>query len=175
MRKASDIIIELFGDKFGTEFAEAGGSAAGLFSSWPVIIADAWPRFHDEKKSANDIPAAAVHSRIRELERGILLVEADHPGWLQILQTQQAELLQAAQCRYRDLDIRGIAFRLGRDPGGKNGTEKREEGGVAGNENRELSQRQYGGDRSEARKPEDEEFYTALKKLEESIKKRNNL
>ena len=63
-----------------------------------------------------DIPAAAVHSRIRELERGVLLVEVDHPGWIQIFQTKQGVLLSAVQRRYPELDIRGIAFRLSREP-----------------------------------------------------------
>jgi hypothetical protein len=44
----------------------------------------------------------------------VLIVEADHPGWIQILQTKQAELLLAVQRQCPRLDIRGIAFRLSR-------------------------------------------------------------
>ena len=66
---------------------------------------DAWPQ-----------SAAALHSRIHELQKGVLLVEADHPGWIQILQTGQAELLLSVQRRYPELEVREIAFRLSREP-----------------------------------------------------------
>jgi predicted nucleic acid-binding Zn ribbon protein len=108
MRKAGDIISALFKEQFGHEFIETARASAGLFSSWTRIVTEVWPRNPD-----SEIPAAAVHSRIRELERGILLVEADHPGWVQILQTKQSDLLSAVQRRFPELEIRGIAFRLG--------------------------------------------------------------
>ena len=117
MRKAGDIITELFRERFGDGFMETARSTAGLFSSWNKVVAEAW--FRTERKTENgpeDVPAAAVHSRIRDLERGVLLVEADHPGWIQILQTKQTALLLAVQRRYPDLGIRAIAFRLSREP-----------------------------------------------------------
>jgi hypothetical protein len=114
MRKAGDIISALFKEKFGPEFAETAKSSAGLFSSWGRVVAEVWPSGSDV--NSLDIPAAAVHSRILELERGVLLVEADHPGWVQILQTKQTELLSVVQRRYPKLDIRGVAFRLSREP-----------------------------------------------------------
>jgi hypothetical protein len=71
-----------------------------LFSSWRSIAGD----------------SIAAHSRIMELERSILMVEADHPGWIQILQTEQSAILKAVSKRFPDLAIRGISFRLTRDP-----------------------------------------------------------
>ena len=108
MKKASDIISDLFSKNFGKEFMEAGRSTSVLFSSWPQIVMEAWSRA--------DIPPAAAHSRIRELQQGRLLVEADHPGWIQILKTKQAQLLEIAKHRHPELDIRGIDFRLSREP-----------------------------------------------------------
>jgi hypothetical protein len=118
MRKAGNIILELFKEKFGPKFMEPAHSTVGLFSSWTRIVADVWSRTYESgtESGPDDIPAVAVHSRIRELERGVLLVETDHPGWVQILQTKQQELLSAVQRRYPDLDIRAIAFRLSREP-----------------------------------------------------------
>ena len=168
MRKAGDIVTALFSEKFGPQFMETARSTAALFSSWARVVTEVWPRTIDD-----EIPAVAVHSRIRELERGVLQVEADHPGWIQILQTRQGELLSAAQRRYPELDIRAIAFRLSREPFSPpepadpiNTTEER------------LSQpdptpEQPGVVRNTP--PEDEEFSAALKGLEESIKKRNKL
>ena len=108
MRKAGDVISLLFKQRFGEDFVENARSSADLFNSWEKIVCQVWP--HSE-----DIPAVAVHSRIKELERGVLFVEADHPGWIQILQTKQAELLQAIQRGYPKQDIRGIAFKLSRE------------------------------------------------------------
>ena len=111
MRKAGDIISELFKERFGDNFMENARAASSLFSSWAQIVTGVWPRNIEA-----DIPAAAVHSRIRELEQGVLLVEADHPGWIQILQTKQADLLAAVQRKYPEQNIRAIAFRLSREP-----------------------------------------------------------
>jgi len=113
MRKAGEIISLLFKERFGEDFADNAKSSAELFNSWEKIICQVWP--HGENQKNEDIPAAAVHSRIKELERGVLIIETDHPGWIQILQTKQAELLLAIQRHCPKLDIRGIAFRLSRE------------------------------------------------------------
>jgi predicted nucleic acid-binding Zn ribbon protein len=107
MKKAGDVISALFKENFGSEFVETARSSAELFSSWSEIVAEAWK---------NPEPAAASHSRISELEKGLLLIEADHPGWIMTLQTKQHELLEAAQRRYPELDIRSLAFKLSREP-----------------------------------------------------------
>ena len=117
MRKAGDIISALLTEEFGADFMESARSSAGLFSSWTQVVTEVW-----SGTDKDDIPAAAVHSRIRELERGVLLVEADHPGWIQILQTKQAELLAAVQRRYPELDIKSMAFRLSREPSPQSGS-----------------------------------------------------
>jgi len=113
MRRAGEIISLLFKQRFGVDFVDNARSSSELFNSWEKIVCQVWSRGNDQKEE--DIPAAAVHSRIKELERGVLILEADHPGWIQILQTKQAELLQAIQDRYPKQDIRGIAFRLSKE------------------------------------------------------------
>ena len=108
-KKAGDIFKALFEENLGPDFMETARSSAGLFSSWAQIVTEA-------SGNPEDIPAAASHSWICELEKGLLLVEADHPGWIQILQTKQKELLAAAVRKYPELGIRSIAFKLGREP-----------------------------------------------------------
>ena len=124
MRKAGEILKELFNEQFGPQFMETARSTASLFSSWPRVVAEVWPPSdkapHEAEggngKSGFDVPAVAVHSKIAEMEKGVLLVEADHPGWIQILQTKQVELLSAVQRLYPQQEIRAIAFRLSRKP-----------------------------------------------------------
>jgi len=171
MRKAGDVITALFKEQFGPEFMETARSNAGLFSSWTQIVTELWKNKEEPKEIPEEIPAAAVHSRIRELEHGVLLIEADHPGWIQILQTKQEELLSKAQKRYPELNIRAIAFRLSREPffSPVEPAKKDEVDEMAPNE---AAARDVAS--SESTKPRDEDFYAALKGLEESIKKRNS-
>jgi len=169
MRKAGDIISGLFKQRFGEDFIENARLSAELFNSWEKTVCQVWPCGEDQKNE--DIPAAAVHSRIKELERGVLFVEADHPGWIQILQTKQAELLLAIQRRCPKLEIRGIAFRLSKEPDQAGRKELVEAGAVE--EAKATTESEANLKNQSTRK--DEEFYSALKGLEESIKKRNGL
>jgi hypothetical protein len=96
MKKAGDLLSVIFDD----EILKKARGYHNLFSSWKIIAGE----------------KIAAHSRIVELERYVLLVEADHPGWIQILRTKQKDLLNAVRRRFPDLSINGIAFRLCRDP-----------------------------------------------------------
>jgi hypothetical protein len=79
---------------------------SGFFSSWSQIT------------QSCGIAAAAGHSRVRELEQGILVVEADHPGWVQILQTKAPLIISSSRRRFPELDIRGVSFVLSKPRGG---------------------------------------------------------
>jgi hypothetical protein len=99
MKTAGDILSTLFDERF---MKKAQGYSK-LFDSWADITAK------------NGIASAADHSRIKELDRGILLVETDHPGWKQILQTKQSQLLNDFRRRFPDMDISAISLMLSRD------------------------------------------------------------
>ena len=170
MRKAGDIVTALFNERYGPDFVETARSSAGLFSSWTKIAAKLWPGGEDRKD--NDIPAAAAHSKISELEKGILVVEADHPGWIQILQTKQEEMLSMVQRRYPELKITGIAFKLSRDMFSEQKPANEDKLTLEVKENIKYKNWETAQDNS---KPKDEEFIEALKNLEKSMKKRNRL
>ena len=102
MKKAGDLLSFFLDEQV---YKKAQGYS-DLFSSWASIVGD----------SKIKLPTAAAHSRIRELERYILLIEADHPGWIQLLQTKEREILNAVRRRFSTLSIKGISFRLSRDP-----------------------------------------------------------
>jgi len=98
----------------------AGDILSALFDERFVQKAQGYSKFYDSWKDItekNGIAAAAAHSRIKDLDRGIVLVEMDHPGWKQILQTKQTKLLNDFRIRFPELDISGISLMLGRsDP-----------------------------------------------------------
>jgi hypothetical protein len=163
MKKAGEILARLF-DK--STFSAAQGYSE-LFSSWDSIVGDPY----------------SAHSRIVELENSIIVVEADHPGWIQLLQTRQKELLDRARSRFPSLSISGITFRLYRTDGRidtsksiKNHTDESTRSpdypGIS------PSASDIGIDDTTSTEPleriEDESFKKALRNLERSIKARNS-
>jgi hypothetical protein len=104
VKRAGDLLSSFISEHFDQRFMEKARGYSAFFSSWAPIL------------EAERVSAAADHSRIVELERHVVLVEADHPGWVQILQTKQKEILEAFQRRFPAFAIRGIAFRYASDP-----------------------------------------------------------
>ena len=99
MKTAGDVLSTLFDERF----MKKAQSYSRLFDSWKDIT------------TKNGIAAAADHCRIKELDKGILLLETDHPGWKQILQTKQSKLLNDFRMRFPQLEISGISLMLGRE------------------------------------------------------------
>jgi predicted nucleic acid-binding Zn ribbon protein len=148
---------ELLASFFDQQTFGAARDYSDLFLSWRSIAGD----------------TLAAHSRIRELEHSVLLVEADHPGWVQILQTREKNLLDTLRRCFPDRHITGISFRLSREPLSplpiRTFPAAREEnaGGMvseppAGSTAEDL----YG-------KIGDEHFRETLRRLEQSIKRKN--
>ena len=114
MRRAGDILTEFFRERYGDKLPVM--QKESIFSAWSLIVKEIMLNKDSENTDENDMPALAVHSRVTELEKGILMVEADHPGWIQILKTKKAELLSLVKKQYPELEIAGINFRLNRKP-----------------------------------------------------------
>jgi hypothetical protein len=161
MKRAGELLSVFFDEKL----LKKAKNYSGLFSSWARITERA------------GIAAAAGYSRLKEFERGVILVEADHPGWIQILQTEEQRLLRNAQGLFPELGVRGISFMLSRNyPAGEAEVEGEGERGEAENAGREETEgevpespRQAGG----YEKIGDQQFKDTLKQLEQSIRKRN--
>ena len=102
--RAGDLLSQVFNENFDPDSLEMGRKTAGLLNSWAAAAYEA------------NIPAASDHSRIKEVERGVVVIEAEHPGWVQILQTTQARLLKILQRKYPDLNINGLSFCLSKEP-----------------------------------------------------------
>jgi putative pyruvate formate lyase activating enzyme len=100
MKKVGDLLAYFFDQKTLASIH----TWSKLFSAWPSIAAK------------HKIAAAESHTRVVEFDRRVLLIEAEHPGWIQILQIKQSELLHEFQSRFPDLDIVGISFRLSQTP-----------------------------------------------------------
>jgi hypothetical protein len=160
MKKAGDLLSALFDEKL---LKKARGYS-NLFSSWEEIT------------QKQGITAAAAHSRIVELERFVLLVEADHPGWIQLLQTKQRELLAMMQRRFPELTITGISFRLSRAPLQEEGPGEggKDETAPPGANNPEPESSEPAPEEELAdiyARIDDDDFKLTLKRLEQGIRK----
>jgi hypothetical protein len=152
MKTAGNILSALFDE----QFMKKAEGVSKLFDSWADIT---------EK---NGIAAASAHSRIKDLDRGILLVEMDHPGWKQILQTKQSKLLNDFRRRFPEMNISGISLMLGSQNSGE--SQKVETSATAVEE--ELLEPEQAAVEPVAQGYDaikDEEFKETLKKLGQSI------
>jgi hypothetical protein len=149
MKTAGSILSALFDE----QFMKKAGGVSKLFDSWTDIT---------EK---NGIASAAAHSWIKDLDRGILLVEMDHPGWKQILQTKQSKLLNDFRIRFPDQNISGISLMLCK------GESQKVETFVAAAEEElpETEQIVIESTAPDYDTIKDEDFKKTLKKLEQSI------
>ena len=98
MKRVGDVLSSIFDENM---MRKARGYSA-LFSCW------------QDMTEKNGIAAAADHSWIQSLERGMVWIEVDHPGWKQILQTKESKLLSDFRYRFPDVDISGLSIMLSR-------------------------------------------------------------
>ncbi len=92
--KASDVLKTLpFFNNISSNEAE---SYSGMFQSWEKIVG---------KKLAG-------YSRIRDLDKNSLIVEADHPAIIQLLQMNYSQTLNRLNFKYPDLKISDIRILL---------------------------------------------------------------
>jgi hypothetical protein len=188
MKKAGDLLSSFFKERFDNRLLQKAKEYGELYASWTSVIEEA------ERDKRKKITAAAAHSRIVELERFVLLVEADHPGWIQILQTKQSRLLELIRRRFPNLTITGISFRLSRSPLSANLEKSLEKGNprdgtteksgraifrTGENENPEFPN-EFEKDKGSYyvdpfKKIDDDDFKDSLKRLEKSILSRNKI
>lgn len=95
MKKAGDLLHNFFDEKV----MKTAKEYSQLFSVWIAVAGD----------------QCAAHSRIIDLKGTLLIVEADHPGWVQILQTRQTELLTSIQRKIPHFTISSISFKLSKN------------------------------------------------------------
>ena len=91
-QKAGDILKELFGH---LNFQE-GEEYVSFFSDWMDLV-------------GVDL---ACHVRPLDIRRKCLLLEVDHPGWMQMFQLKQKRILHRIQKKHPSLGITSVHFRL---------------------------------------------------------------
>ncbi|MCX7025239.1 MAG: DUF721 domain-containing protein [Spirochaetes bacterium] len=88
---------------------------SSLISPQTAQAAERWFEFGTAwKRAAGEREGA--HSHVVDARNGILVVEVEHPGWIQLLQMKQSAILDKLARRFPDLGLKAIAFRLAADP-----------------------------------------------------------
>lgn len=107
MRKADDLLGQ-FLDAIGQP---EGAAYVGLFRGWRRIVGD----------------RIADHAEPVDLRGSALVVEADHPGWVQMIMISQARILRQVQKQFPELSINALHIRVAGDraAGATAGTEDR--------------------------------------------------
>ena len=89
-------VSSLLSSFFNADKLRQGERFAEFFASWSSLVG----------------ARLAAHSRVADIDKGLLVIEAEHPGWIQLLQLRQARILEDVVRRYPELALRGIAFKL---------------------------------------------------------------
>ena len=89
-------VSSLLSNLFDADKLSRGEKVSSFFASWASLVG---PRF-------------AAHSRVLDVHNGLLVIEAEHPGWIQLLQMRQSGILEDVARRFPELGLRGIVFRL---------------------------------------------------------------
>ena len=96
----------VFGNLINNIFANVKSSDAEnsvkMVSTWQAITA----------RIGGNGGFLSSHSKIVELNKGFLLVEADHPGCINLLQMYKRQIIRALKKAVPDLEIRNIVYRL---------------------------------------------------------------
>ena len=97
MRKADDL-IQRFLDSIGQS---DGSTYVSLFGSWTPIVGE----------------RISAHSQPVDLRGHTLIVEADHPGWVQMVMMKRDRIIGELKHRFPELGITGLAVRVAERPG----------------------------------------------------------
>lgn len=107
IQSASEIISSIFNKNIGnnvlTEVSE-------LASGWNEILISLQS---SQRKNKNlDGSNLADHSRIIDIKNNILIIETDHPGWIQLHKLYERTILKKLSLKFPTLKIRTIGYVL---------------------------------------------------------------
>ncbi len=93
MRKVGDILKDYLSERGWL----TSNPYAPLFAGWNEVAGS----------------SIAAHTRLVDVHAGVMIVEADHPGWLQMARMRKEALLSAARAVAPEARITDIRFLLG--------------------------------------------------------------
>ena len=86
-----------------------------ICSVWKKVVSGVHSYKHESEDRDQRMPLGerlAGNTHVIDLKNGVLLVETDHPGWIQYLKTYQKFILNGLKMNLPDLKISSLAFRV---------------------------------------------------------------
>lgn len=103
-------INELIHKTFSSISVGESKKAMDIFSAWEKVLSKI--RSANHEANPNEGQNLIDHTRIIDLKNGVLLVEADHPGWISLLQMHKKFILKGMEMEIPGEEISTLAFRL---------------------------------------------------------------
>ncbi|MBN2444314.1 MAG: DUF721 domain-containing protein [Spirochaetales bacterium] len=108
MEKAGEIVIKILQNILKKNQSQSTSGLNQLIMGWDSLI--------DTRESG--------HFKIIDIVKDTLLVEVDHPAWLQMLKLKEKQLLKKINTRYPELQIKKLKFHLKKANSGENQEKK---------------------------------------------------
>ena len=86
-----------------------------IVSVWKKVVSGVHSSKFESENSEKRIPIGerlAGNTRVIDLKNGVLLVETDHPGWIQYMKMYQKYILTGLKMNLPNLKISSLAFRV---------------------------------------------------------------
>lgn len=102
-RKANEILTNIF-DNLSQNLLK---DSANITNGWKYVLSSIKSR---NNKNIGELLIS--HTKVVDLKNGILLVETDHPGYIQTLQMYNSYIIRGMNKKYPELEIKTLSFRL---------------------------------------------------------------
>ena len=107
----SDEIVsfsQIISNAFNSIKVENAQNSVNIYDEWKKILS----RIKTNSSNPNEGLNMAGHSRVIDLKNGILLIEADHPGWISLIQFHKKYILNGFRMKFPEVEFKTLAFRL---------------------------------------------------------------
>lgn len=102
---------EILNNLFARQNKDDFSTALNITKKWDEIVRTIKEKNFD-RVEYNAGEKIASHSKIVDLKNGILLIETDHPGWIQKIQFHQKYIITGLKRAFPQLEINTLTFKL---------------------------------------------------------------
>ena len=108
MREEIVSFSQIISNAFDSIKVENAKNSVNIYDEWKKILS----RIKTNSSNPNEGLNMAGHSRVIDLKNGILLIEADHPGWISLIQFHKKYILNGFRMKFPEVEFKTLAFRL---------------------------------------------------------------
>lgn len=90
-------------------------SANAICNVWKKVVSKVHSYKDESENSEKRVPIGerlAGNTRVVDLKNGVLLIETDHPGWIQYLRMYQKFIINGLKMNIPEIKITSLAFRV---------------------------------------------------------------